>query len=191
MKLLLKLLVPYFTVGVFWCIFKNGWLAILTYHALVLLWDHTAWKTLRWPSHKRMLLTALPTMITGPLLYFILPIVSRTDLGAWLDSYKLSGLSFALMIPYFGIIHPLMEQLHWAPLREQTPAAHFFFAGYHMMVLVSLLKTPWLIAAFITLVISSAVWQHLTRKAESLAPAILSHILADLGVILTACVIIG
>jgi hypothetical protein len=191
MKLILKLLVPYFTVGVCWCIFKNGWLAILAYHALVLLWNRGAWKTLRWPCRKRMLLAALPTALAGPLLYFILPIVSRTDLGAWLDSYGLSGWSLALMIPYFGIIHPLMEQLHWAPLREQTPAAHLLFAGYHMMVLVSLLKTPWLVAAFITLVITSIVWQHLTRKSESLAPAILSHILADLGVILTAAFIVG
>ena len=54
-----------------------------------------------------------------------------------------------------------------------------------MMVLTSLLKTPWLIACFITLGVTSIIWQQLTRRAEGLSVAILSHILADLGMILT------
>ena len=190
MKLLLKLLVPYFTVGIFWCIVQNGWLAILAYHALVLLWDRDAWKNLRGSKPRQMLWLALPTVLVGPLLYFVLPVVSHTDLGTWLAEYKLTGWSLLLMIPYFGIIHPVMEQLHWAPLREKTPAAHILFAGYHMLVLVSLLKMPWLIACFVTLTITSIVWQHLTRKSDSLTPAILSHILADLGIILTATLIV-
>jgi len=190
MKPLFKLLAPYLAAGVFWCVLKNGWLAILAYHAQVLFWNRRSLKKLRWPHKTRWLFAALPTIIAGPLVWVLLPHITHSELGAWLTEYKLTRVSLLWMVPYFGIIHPALEQLHWAPLREQTPAAHFFFAGYHMLVLISLLKTPWLIAGFITLVITSIVWQHLTRKADSLYPATLAHILADLGVILTAYVII-
>jgi len=186
MKLLLKLLAPYLAVGICWCILKNGWLAILSYHLQILFWSRRSWAGLRWPNCKRIMLAAMPTAIAGPLLYFLLPYVTHTGLAAWLENYKLSGLSLVLMIPYFGIIHPFLEQLHWEPLREQSPVSHLIFAGYHMMVLYSLIKTPWLIMCFITLGAASIVWQQLTRRSESLSIAVLSHILADLGIILTA-----
>ena len=185
MKLLLKLLAPYLAVGIFWCVLKNGWLAILAYHTQVLFWSRHSWSEFRGPNRKRLLLTAIPTAIAGPLLYFILPYVAHTDLAAWLTLYKLTGLSLILMIPYFGIIHPIIEQMHWIQLREQSPVSHLLFAGYHMMVLYSLLKTPWLIACFVALTVTSIIWQHITRRAECLSVAALSHILADFGVILT------
>jgi hypothetical protein len=186
MKLILKLLAPYLGVGIFWCIFSNGWLAILAYHAQVLFWSRHSFSEFRGPNKKRLLLTAIPTAIAGPLLYFVLPHIAHTDLAAWLAHYKLTGFSLFLMIPYFGIIHPVIEQMHWVQLREQSPVSHLLFAGYHMMVLASLLKTPWLIASFIALAVTSIAWQHITRKAQCLSVAALSHILADFGVILTA-----
>ncbi len=191
MKLLLKILAPYLAVGICWCVLKNGWLAILAYHAQILFWSRGSWSKLRRPNCKRILLAAVPTAIAGPLLYFLLPYVTHTPLAGWLESYKLSGLSLVLMIPYFGIIHPVLEQLHWEPLREQLHLSHLCFAGYHMMVLISLLKAPWLIACFITLAAASIVWQQLTRRADSLSVAVLSHIFADLGVILTAFYMLG
>ena len=114
----------------------------------------------------------------------------RTNLAAWLTEYKLTGLSLALMVPYFGIVHPVVEQLHWEPLREQTPVSHFFFAGYHMLVLSSLVAAPWLIFCFVALASASFAWLLLTRRSGSLAVASLSHILADLGIILTAAFMI-
>ena len=88
-----------------------------------------------------------------------------------------------LMIPYFGIIHPVLEQLHWETLREQTPISHFFFAGYHMLVLGSLVTIPWLIFCFAALAMAL-----LPRRAERLLPATLSHIFADLGIIIAAVI---
>jgi hypothetical protein len=216
MKRLLQLLVPYFSVGICWCIFKNGWLAILAYHAQVLLWQFpqiVGRERLRndtfppqigrgpfqpyitpaapIPNDKRWLLAALPTILGGPLVYFLLPHITHTDIGTWLAEYKLTGVSLLLMIPYFGIIHPMLEQLHWKPLREQTPLAHVFFAGYHMMVLASLITVPWLIFCFAALAVASVAWQFLTTRSGSLIPSTLSHIFADLGIILTAFAIVS
>jgi len=191
MKRLLKLLAPYLAVSIFWCIFSNGWLAILAYHAQVLFWNRRSLKGLRWPHKKRWLFAALPTIIAGPLVWVLLPHITHSELGAWLTEYKLTRVSLLLMVPYFGIIHPVLEQLHWEPLREQTPAAHFFFAGYHMLVLGSLITIPWIVFCFVALTVTSVIWQHLTHRADSLYPATLAHILADLGIILTAYLIVS
>ena len=92
------------------------------------------------------------------------------------------------MIPYFGLIHPFLEQLHWTGLRDRTPLAHPVFAGYHMLVLYSLLTIPWLIMLFVILTAASLIWQQMGKKSNSLLPATMSHILADLGVVVVAWV---
>ena len=184
MKKTLKLFAPYFAVGVFWCVFSNAWLAILAYHAQILFWSRGKVSDLRWPDRKRVLLLALPAAAAGPLLYFLLPYMTRADLPVWLSAHHLSRLSFLALIPYFGFVHPFLEQLHWAQLREDTLVSHPMFAGYHILVLYSLLTVPWLIVCFIILTTASVVWQQWTRRAHSPAVPIASHVLADLGVII-------
>jgi membrane protease YdiL (CAAX protease family) len=90
------------------------------------------------------------------------------------------------MVPYFGLIHPVLEQIHWAPLRQSTPASHVFFAGYHVVVLYSLLTIPWLVLCFVVLATASLLWRGMTKRCGVLAAPLLSHILADLGIIIAA-----
>jgi hypothetical protein len=186
-KRILKLLAPYFAVGIFWCVFSNAWLAMLAYHAQILLWSGRARAGVRKRRSARTMLPALPTAVTGPLLYFLLPHLTRTDLSAWLADHQVSRLSLLLMIPYFGLVHPLLEQIHWAPLREKTPAAHLLFAGYHVLVLYSLLTPAWLVLCFVALTGASLMWRRLAERTHGLAAPVASHVLADLGVIVAAC----
>lgn len=183
-EILFKALAPYFAVGIFWCIFKNAWLAILTYHLQILLWNNkTTFAELKLFKAK-YILYALPTIIAGLLLYVLLPYITHIDLKSWLTNYQLSSVSIIILIPYFGIIHPLFEQLHWSKLRKASKLSHLMFAGYHMIVLSSLLKFPWLILCFVLLVIASFVWQKMENMSKTLVVPIMSHILADFGVIL-------
>lgn len=197
-----QILAPYLAVGIFWCGTGNAWLAILAYHAQIVFW---AWLRAGERKHynfqisdskfqkeavwKHPLLFALPTLAAGPLLWVLLPHITRTDLSAWLTSHHLSRQSLALLIPYFGLLHPILEQIHWAPLRERTPLAHPLFAGYHLLVLGSLLTLPWLVASFAVLTTASFAWEWMRRKAGGslLVPAI-SHLLADLGIVVAAFV---
>jgi hypothetical protein len=186
MKLVSKLLAPYVAVGVFWCVLSNAWLAIVSYHALILLWSWRSiphvWTRPRW----RETWLGAPAILAGPLLYFLLPHIARADLSVWLAAHHLSGTALLVMIPYFGLVHPPLEQLHWAPLRERTPAAHVFFAGYHPLVLASLLPIGWLAACFVILAGASVAWERMVRRSGSLAPALVSQLLADLGIVLAA-----
>ena len=186
MKRALKLLAPYVAVGVCWCIFSNAWLAILSYHAQVLFWSRKSLCELRRPNPRRIALLALPTVVAGPLVYFLLPYITHESLPAWLANYHLTGVSFIVMIPYFGLIHPFLEELHWSGLRESTGISHFVFAGYHMIVLHSLLTVPWLMLCFVVLVSASFMWQQLGRHGNSLTVPVISHVLADASVIIAA-----
>ena len=186
MRLFLRLSAPYLAIGVFWCIFANAWMAILAYHAQILVWSGGSLARLQRPRPARTVLLGLPSLLVGPLLYALLPHMTRGDLSHWLANHHLSGTLLVVMIPYYGIIHPIFEQIHWAPLREKTPLAHLAFAGYHVLVLYSLLTPPWLILCFGVLATASFVWQRMTARTTSLAVPIVSHVLADLGVVVVA-----
>jgi hypothetical protein len=186
MKLTAKLLAPYFAVGVFWCVFSNAWLAMLAYHAQILLWSGKA--AFRWkrPQYTHMVFLALPAALAGPLLFVLLPYITHEPLSLWLAHHHFSRVSLLLLIPYFGLLHPCLEQLHWAPLRKYGLVSHLAFAGYHMVVLYTLLTGPWLIACFGVLVTVSILWQQVATRTHSLAVPVVSHILADLGVAIVA-----
>jgi hypothetical protein len=186
LTLVLKLLAPYLAVLVFWVWLGNAWLAIFAYHAQILLWSRGALPKLGRARANRLAWFLVPSALAGPALYFLLPYVTRTDLAAWLRAHGLSGWSLLAMVAYFGLVHPLLEQMHWSPLRQATPVAHLLFAGYHMLVLYSLLSVPWLAVCFAVLATMSVVWQRMAREDGGLALPIASHVLADLGLVIAA-----
>jgi membrane protease YdiL (CAAX protease family) len=55
-----------------------------------------------------------------------------------------------------------------------------------MLVLVTLMKAPWLVLSFAILTATSFLWREMTRHGRSLAVPIVSHILADFGIVLAA-----
>ena len=134
----------------------------------------------------RDLLFASPALLAGPLLYFLLPSITHADLPAWLARVHLTGASLLLMVPYFGLVHPFLEQAHWAPLRERTPLAHLFFAGYHALVLSSLLTLPWLLIVLCVLTLASFLWRKAGERFGSIAVPLISHLFADLGIVIIA-----
>lgn len=188
MKQTIRMLAPYFAVSIFWCGFSNAWLAILAYHLQILLWVRRPLPSMSLPGVKQILLFVLPAVAAGPLFYFILPWIIHADIFKWLADYHLSGLSLILMVPYFGIVHPYLEQLHWARLCEEIPVAHFVFAGYHMMVLYSLLTIPWLILCFVVLILASYIWRQMRKSSGNPILPVLSHALVDSGIIIAVLI---
>lgn len=186
MRTVLKFLAPYFAVGVCWFWLSNGWLAALAYHLQILLWAGLRIPLPRRPAQLRHLLWTLPAAAAGPLLYVLLPELSDGQLPQWFAEHQLSPVAMLLMIPYFGIVHPWLEQVHWKPLRERGVIAHPIFAGYHVWVLVSLTEWPWLVVVFVVLAVVSYLWGKLTTHSQSLTPAYVSHVLADVGIVAAA-----
>ena len=77
LTLALRLLAPYFAVLVFWCWLGNAWLAILAYHAQILLWSRGAMPKLGRPGRDPLAWFLLPSALAGPALYFLMPYITR------------------------------------------------------------------------------------------------------------------
>jgi len=184
--MVLKLLAPYFSVIIFWLVFHNAYLALLGYHLQIVFWSKKSPFGKFWPNNKRDWFLSLAMLAAGPFIYFVLPLIAKTELSTWLSAYKLNGWLWLAMIPYFGLVHPFLEQAHWGPLREKTQLSHFFFAAYHTIVLYSLLPLFWLLAGFVVLTVASLIWQQIAENSNSYTAPVLSHILADFGVVIAA-----
>ena len=107
-------------------------------------------------------------------------------LNTWLIVHGLGGSRLFVFAVYFGIAHPLLEQLHLEALLSNKGwgrATHFAYAGYHALVLFPLLNYASVFVSLTILVLISIVWRLVSsRKGGLLLPA-LTHILADLSII--------
>lgn len=192
MKTLMKVLAPYLAVLLFWVWLENGWLAILAYHAQVLLLHDKerdfkvfARITKSWPL-------ILPAAATGIIAYLLLPHLTKLPISSWLSRFHLEGWGLLLIAPYFGIIHPFLEQAHWQPLWEKhRTCAPLFFAGYHMLVLYSLLPWHWLLAAFAILTAISHLWLKMRKEEGAIIAPTLIHICSDLGMIVAVLLLVN
>ncbi len=182
----LRLAAPYFAVAVFWIVFRSAWLAILAYHAQILWWSRGRLPGLSMQRRTPWGWVIAVSALAGPAACLLLPMAVDGRLGPWLGSHGLSGASLAVMVVYFGLVHPVLEQVHWAPLRERSPWAHVAFAGYHMLVLYSLLPVPWLAATSVVLTTASWTWDRMSRESGGLLMPIGSHVAADLGLVVVA-----
>ena len=186
MNLCIRLLIPYLAVLVFWYGFSNAWLTIAAYHLQILVFARGRIVLPTRPPDLTHLLWALPAFAAGPLLYALLPHLGGEPLTAWLAEHRVSPGSLLVLLPYFAFVHPWLEQVHWHPLREQTALAHPMFAGYHILVVASLMTWPWLVLVFCLLMLTSYLWTVLSRHAGSLTPAYASHAIADFGIVVAA-----
>ncbi len=187
---------PYMAVGIGLYCFRNAWLALLLYHLQIVLCA-CLFKTeirrilLQGFSKRHFLVIVLPLLLFGPLLYVLLPYIldEAVSLQAWLCSHGLSHRHYLVLIPYFGLIHPVLEEIHWGKFRacgHRQWVMCVFFAGYHVLVLAGLLGTIWLIVSFLVLALVAWIWMLLHERLQGGMIPFLSHLVADAGIIVAA-----
>ena len=184
---------PYIAVLLGLYFLKNAWFSLLLYHFQIIIYTifrkPDIRKLLFWGfSIKQFLIFVLPLLLCGLLLYILFPYILSNNilLKEWLYAYGLNNKNFLILIPYFSLIHPLLEEIHWGKFRESKKYAWImwiFFAGYHILVLANLLTPSWLIISFLVLVAAAYAWAVLYKKLNGGVIPFLSHILADIGII--------
>ena len=129
-------------------------------------------------------------MAAGPLMYVLMPYMTDDagSLQQWLSNVGLRGPALAVMVPYYGLVHPLLEQAHWSELRATGILPHAAFAGYHALVIGTLLHVPWVILCVAILFAASLLWQRLEARTGGLLVPCCGHLLADVGIVLVAWV---
>jgi len=188
-------LIPYLAVGVGLFGTHNAWVATVAYHLgmfLVLRLDHQ-WYAIRNPLQGGpilfIILVALLSGSGGYLLYLLAPFLSLPqDLGWALAQLGLRGPAWPAFILYFSAVNSWLEELYWRGYLG-SPSTHlisadFWFAGYHLLVLAAYVAWPWLILTFIGLVGVAWSWRQVTRLSNGLLIAAVSHLAADVSIML-------
>ncbi|MBD3162391.1 MAG: hypothetical protein GF346_08610 [Candidatus Eisenbacteria bacterium] len=179
---------PFAAVGLGLYVLRDAWAAILLYHVQIAFWGFAVPRRpadLRAGCAPRWLLAAgIASGLTALLLLLLLDTVLRNDvrLDAWLVRYGLDGASLSWFVPYYGVVHPVLEELHWDPLRRDRkfrPVAHVAFAGYHGLVLVLLLDSVWVLVSLAVLAGASITWARLRERLGGLCVPLVSHGIAD------------
>ena len=191
--------IPYIAVLLGMMLLRSAWAAILLYHAGILAFlfvrkPSNGWKTV-WGGWKSPLV--IPGVIfcamAAPVIYFMWPwfAASESILPTWLKKYGLTGWSWYLLIPYFSIIHPVLEEIHWRGMAPEQVKGFcrqdVLFAGYHVLVLHELLFWPWLIPVFGVLCGSSFFWRRAAERFGGYGLPVLTHAAADAGVVFGVC----
>lgn len=191
---LLAAAVPYLAVTLGLLVFCNAWLAILTYHAgmaIVILSTRAPLPLNSDRKAKRhdMIIPLVIGASGGLVLYLLRPWLSiPPDIGSYMRSIGLTPATWPYFVAYYVITNPFLEEYYWrSRLGNNTrrPVLNdFLFAGYHLLVLNGKIGVIWMVVVFAILSASAWYWRQVTRITGGVRIAVLSHMAADITVIL-------
>ena len=195
-KRILPPIIPYITIGIGLLIFYNAWLAILGYHigmVAVLLLSKTGITIKRAFQGNRywiLFITALAGAISGIFLYILWPLLSvPDDINSYIRSIGLNERTWPVFLAYFILINPWIEEYYWrgylATVTKRIALNDLLFSGYHLIVLTGQMETIWLFVVFFGMTIGAWFWRQMNRLNGGLLASTISHIMADITVILT------
>jgi membrane protease YdiL (CAAX protease family) len=112
-----------------------------------------------------------------------------------LIDWNFTGGHHILLILILLIVNPLLEEFYWrefmyAKLNQKMSIFNtllitsLFYSLYHMLSLISLFKWPINLLGVIPVFLAGMLWGYFRHKFQTLTPAVLCHMLADLGIML-------
>lgn len=188
-------LMAYVTVGIGLFCTHSAWIAILGFHAgliLILFLERPGI-----PLASLIRGNHIPTLIgcvflgasSGLLLYLAWPIFSISpDLAADLASIGLTRAAWPGFIAYAALVNPWIEEYFWrgylgSDSRKVLPI-DFLFAGFHLLILYGKTNWAWMLFSLLVLTFASWVWRGVHRKTGGLLIPVLSHAAADLSILM-------
>jgi membrane protease YdiL (CAAX protease family) len=127
--------------------------------------------------------------LAAPVVYFMWPwfAASGSILPEWLARYGLTGWAWLCLLPYFSIVHPILEEIHWRGISPGPVTGicrqDLLFAGYHVLVLFQPVRAPWLLLVFAVLAGSSVFWRWAAERFGGYGLPVLTHAVADAAVV--------
>lgn len=194
-KNLLPLLLPYFTIIPGLYMFHNVWIAMVSYHAAILLIAVFSGSSsrfvhlLRGWSFNRSHVILLACAANGVMIYYLWPFISLSgsDLAVKLAGLGLNQGNWLLFIFYYSLITPWLEEFYWRDLLVSRLSQPLFsdlaYAGYHFFVLILFIKPLFAFAAFLSLLWGALNWRRLAVKLDGLLVPVFSHLVADFSTV--------
>ncbi len=187
---------PYLAVwgGLF--LFKTAWAALIGFHIAILL-------TLLLPRpnlpinilfkskySKWIPASVLFCSTSGIGLYFLWGVFGIVDdFSAQLQSLGLTASSWPLIIAYFSLVNPFIEEYFWRGVLGNDTKKFYIgdvlYAGYHALVLWGRVHPLSIVFAVMILVSAGWLWRQISREDGGLLAATLGHAIADFTILLT------
>ncbi|HSL45974.1 MAG TPA: CPBP family glutamic-type intramembrane protease [Anaerolineales bacterium] len=186
---------PYLAVGIglFWI--EHALLALLTFHAAIVLSLLLARSTVpvkilfRTHNVRWVLLSILLCGSSGISLYFLVHVFGiRGDLSAHVRSLGLTTSTWPIFLTYFVLVNPLVEEYFWRGyLGSPTMglyASDFLYAGFHALILWRSVQPALIVYSLIVLVLAGWFWRQLARIDGGLLAPALGHMAADFTILM-------
>lgn len=111
-------------------------------------------------------------------------------LAAWdFTGTKVIGLVLVLIL-----VNPILEELYWREFMygrllkwgagKAIGITAFFYALYHFFIVYLIFNFPFNVIAVLPVFIAGVMWGYMRLKLKSLAGPVISHMLADLGIMM-------
>lgn len=186
---------PYLAVWVGLFFFKNAWVAMVGFHVAIvaaLLWLRSAppigilIKPAPWKS---IVINVLLCLMGGVGLYFLWNILGVADsLSVQLQQLGISGPTWPVLIAYFSLVNPLVEEYFWRGALGSDALSPYsgdlVYAGYHVLVVWNMAQPQAILLMLFSLVFAGWFWRQIYRRDGSLLTPVLGHMAADLSILL-------
>ncbi|MBN2664452.1 MAG: CPBP family intramembrane metalloprotease [Bacteroidales bacterium] len=195
-KAILIAFIPYVVITFGLYVLSNALVAVGLYFTTMLLTaifqkDKNIIKTIfaGW-NWKEGLILSIISSFAGLGLFFIWPYLNKTGIDAteMLKNFQLQGFTLIVFSVYLIFFNPFFEEVFWRQILHTNTKADFIidalFAGYHMLVLPFFLNTIGCVLAYFVLFVTSMVWRYIKTKNNGLSVPVLSHFIADFGIII-------
>ena len=188
--------IPYVAVlvGIYTSI-SSAWAAILLYHlgVVAVLFLARYWKFGRLLKTTEDFLVLVGVVfvsaVAGFFIYWLWAIIKLSELilTDQLSTLGLVDTRWFLFMVYYFTVNPLLEEMFWRGYLGSPKIIpvwnDVWFAGYHVLVMVTFVSWPWVILSFLVLVVVAWFWRQLVRRYQGLLLPIASHAAADASII--------
>ena len=187
---------PYIAVVAGVHLFNNAWLALLGFHASILIMFAIVRPNIpvsvlfKSKSPKWILISVLVCGTSGIGLYLLWNMFAiAPDLPAQLGTMGLSSsTSWLAFITYFSLVNPLIEEYFWRGYLGSDSKKLYLgdavYAGYHALVLWGMVYPLLILLALHIITSAGWFWRQISREDDGLLAAVLGHMAADILILL-------
>ncbi|KQL45568.1 metallopeptidase [Brevibacillus choshinensis] len=119
----------------------------------------------------------------------------QDDFTQLLERWHFSGNQAVWLIGILMFINPLLEELYWRGFMHQKLAESrrpatvilltaFFYSLYHLLSVIPLFAWPYHVLMVFPVFFAGIVWGYLRHRYRTIFGSMISHILADVGIMM-------
>ncbi|KGX85929.1 CPBP family intramembrane glutamic endopeptidase [Pontibacillus marinus] len=132
--------------------------------------------------------------IFGGLAWLQRYVIDVDDLLVLLKEWGFTGNIVLWLILILVVINPILEELYWRGFMHQKLSSRFntyvvflltttFYSLYHLLSVIPMFEWPWNVFSVIPVFLAGLFWSYMRQKWNTIIGGIVSHVLADLGII--------